>query len=159
MTWRTRDGLRAVVRAKGIHSIMAAVPATPSLRTGYLTRALDKAARSNYYKRAVTIVYPVRTAASQAAKTGSNPVGDAKRTKSIVIRLMGRVPMLLFFFSPTRALCGAGSSRPKRAFCRFYPNDPQFYQQSFSYPKNIACGMPISLPSSVGYHGGFLHVR
>ena len=26
---------------------------------------------------AVTIVYPVRTAASQAAKTGSNPVGDA----------------------------------------------------------------------------------
>ena len=26
----------------------------------------------------VTIVYPVRTAASQAAKTGSNPVGDAK---------------------------------------------------------------------------------
>lgn len=82
MTWRTRDGLRAVVRAKGIHSIMAAVPATPSLRTGYLTRALDKAARSNYYKRAVTIVYPVRTAASHVAKRGSNPLGDASECKS-----------------------------------------------------------------------------
>lgn len=81
MTWRTRDGLRAVVRAKGIHSIMAAVPATPSLRTGYLTRALDKAARSNYYKRAVTIVYPVRTAASHVAKRGSNPLGDASECK------------------------------------------------------------------------------
>ena len=78
MTRRTRDGLRAAVRAKSIHSIRAAVPATPSLRTGHLTRALDKVSRSDYYKRAVTIVYPVRTAASQAAKTGSNPVGDAK---------------------------------------------------------------------------------
>lgn len=46
---------------------------------------------------AVTIVYPVRTAASQAVKTGSNPVGDAKRTKSVEIRLMGCVFTLLFF--------------------------------------------------------------
>ena len=30
-----------------------------------------------YGHSVVTIVYPVRTAASQAAKTGSNPVGDA----------------------------------------------------------------------------------
>ena len=40
------------------------------------------------YPFVVTIVYPVRTAASQAVKTGSNPVGDAK----FVGALFGNVP-------------------------------------------------------------------
>ena len=35
------------------------------------------------YPFVVTIVYPVRTAASQAAKTGSNPVGDANVFKGL----------------------------------------------------------------------------
>lgn len=127
MTWRTRDGLRAGVRAKGIHSIMAAVPATPSLRTGYLTRALDKAARSNYYKRAVTIVYPVRTAASQAAKTGSNPVGDAKRTNGVEICPVGRISSPLSFSGcafPMPLLRCALSLNKVRAFLFLSSDDP-----------------------------------
>ena len=35
------------------------------------------------YPFVVTIVYPVRTAASQAVKTGSNPVGDAKLNQAL----------------------------------------------------------------------------
>ena len=37
------------------------------------------------YPFVVTIVYPVRTAASQAVKTGSNPVGDAKLKKALTV--------------------------------------------------------------------------
>ena len=37
------------------------------------------------YPFVVTIVYPVRTAASQAAKTGSNPVGDAKLNEALAV--------------------------------------------------------------------------
>ena len=38
------------------------------------------------YPFVVTIVYPVRTAASQAVKTGSNPVGDASFLVIVVLR-------------------------------------------------------------------------
>ena len=37
------------------------------------------------YPFVVTIVYPVRTAASQAVKTGSNPVGDAKLNQALAV--------------------------------------------------------------------------
>ena len=46
------------------------------------------------YPFVVTIVYPVRTAASQAAKTGSNPVGDAKLNEALAVM---RCECLLFF--------------------------------------------------------------
>ena len=47
------------------------------------------------YPFVVTIVYPVRTAASQAAKTGSNPVGDAKLNEALAVCAASA-----FFFKP-----------------------------------------------------------
>lgn len=47
------------------------------------------------YPFVVTIVYPVRTAASQAVKTGSNPVGDAKFIKAQFDRVLNYVPIAL----------------------------------------------------------------
>ena len=65
------------------------------------------------YPFVVTIVYPVRTAASQAVKTGSNPVGDAKLNQALAVMRCKCLFVFIFFESGSAQRRGryGGASR------------------------------------------------
>ena len=77
-------------------------------------------------------------AASQAAKTGSNPVGDATLHKSVEIRSVGRISTLLPF--PQKAL--RRTRVPARAHGGFFISALSIRRPLLLYPKGYRVGSP-----------------
>ncbi len=61
------------------------------------------------YPFVVTIVYPVRTAASQAVKTGSNPVGDANLNEALAVSVSAFFYIMLIRRRSGTCMLGWGS--------------------------------------------------
>lgn len=96
-----------------MHTTAAHVPATASLPAIFAARLLTTRLTAFISNNAVTIVYPVRTAASQAVKTGSNPVGDAKRSNGVEIRSSARISSPLSFSAACPIPLRVAGSLPK----------------------------------------------